>query len=164
MLVIWGSAAASPWDGDSIASIFSGRVLDPIEGVWEMPGDGAALLIAKSAPSTFDIILLDSPRLDLDPGMVLGRAVAAPTPGTYDATLKTYALGHKRIKGTSMVMKIVGGCNLQFKPYSEKWSLSLNRWIYRVLRVTPVKGKAPEGLVGAKRIYPVGPDNYKPAL
>lgn len=164
MLAISLSAAASPWDGDSIASIFAGRVLDPIEGVWQMPDDGAAILITRAATDAYAIILLDSPRLDAEPGTVLGRAVASPEPGTYDATLHTSDLGHKRIKGTTMVLKIIDGRNLQFRPYSEKWSLSLRRWFYRVLRVTPVKGRAPEGLVGAKRVYPIGPDNYKPCL
>lgn len=164
MLAISSAVAASPFDGDSIASMFQGRVLDPIEGVWQMYDDGAAIIITKIASTTYKIVLLDSPRLDIEPGTELGRAVATPVSGTYDATLKAYALGHKRVKGTSMVMKIVDGCNMQFKPYSEKWSISFNRWIYRMLRVTPVKGRAPEGLVGARRVYPLGPDNYKPIL
>lgn len=164
MLLISGVAAASPWDGDSIASIFANRRLDPIEGVWQMYDDGAAFIITKVASTTYSIVLLDSPRLDLMPGLELGRVVATPVDGTYDATLKTSALGNKRIKGTTMVMKIIDGCKMQFKPYSEKWAISFNRWIYRILRVTPVKKNAPEGLIGARRVYPLGPDNYKPVL
>lgn len=164
MLSISAMAAASPWDGDSIASLFAGRALDPIEGVWQMYDDGAAFVITKVAATTYSIVLLDSPLLDLEPGIELGRAVATPVAGTYDATIKARALGSKRVKGTSMVMKIVEGCNMQMKPYSEKWTVSFNRWFYRMLRVTPVKNSAPEGLVGARRVYPLGPDNYKPCL
>ncbi len=151
---LFHTAQASPWDADSIRTALDGRVLDPIEGVWQFPDDGATLLILRASATTFDIIMLDSPRLDVPPGINIGSAAVTPTLRTYDAKLDNKALGDNKLKKSTTSITVTDDGVLRFKPYSQGWSMSIKRWIPYFLRITFREDSKPDGLTGATRIYP----------
>lgn len=144
--------------------LFAGRVLDPVEGIWQFPGDGAVLRVCRKSATSFEIALLDSPSLDIEPGIVIGEAVASPKAGHYDAHLQSGKLGEKRIKRSTVEMVITDAGGLQFKPYREGMGISVKRWFYRIFKVSLVDGSAPADLTGAVKIYPVDMSAYKPCL
>lgn len=156
----WGR----PWDADSLASIFDGRQLAPIEGVWQVHDDGAMLLITKESASTFSIILLDSPLLDAPTGVTIGRAVATADADRYDATLERGALADRKLRPTRLVLSVTADGMLRFVPYSTGVKINLKRWVPYLLRIVENNDKRPNGLMGARRIFPLTPDTYQPCL
>ena len=166
-IILCASALAGwgrPWDADSLASIFADRQLEPIEGVWQIHDDGAMLLIAKESQSTFTIILLDSPLLDAPTGVAIGRAVATADADRYDATLERGAIADSKLRPTRLVLSVTSDGMLRFAPYSTGVKLNLKRWVPYLLRIVEKNNSRPEGLIGARRIFPLLPDSYKPCL
>lgn len=157
-------ASAEPWDRDSISQIFKNRNLDDIEGVWQFPNDGPTMLIHRSSSTNYEIVLLDSPALDIKPCSVIGQAVITADSNKYDAHLQSKPLGDKRIKRTQAVFTVKDGNTLSIKPYSTGKKISLKRWIPYYLRVTITDQKAPDGLIVAKKIYPIDMLKYKPCF
>ncbi len=155
-------ANADPWDSDSIAQILSGRVLEPIEGLWQWPDDGTLALISRSSESTFDLIVIDSPRLDIAPGTVMGRAVSTPKVNVYDARIYSGS-GEKSTKCT--ITTVASGSRLAFEGYREGKRVSLWRWLPYVFRIT-VRDNAgrPKGLEGPSKLYPKDYKTHKPCL
>lgn len=147
---------ASPWDEDSIKQIFSDRVVDEVEGVWRFPRGGAVLLICKASASSYDIRVLDSPRLDMRPGTKIGEMYETPTRHTYDGNLKLKPLGKSiKLKSSDMVFKVTDDGYLCLYPYKTGYSISFKRLFYRFFKISIIdNGEKPDGLVGAKRIYP----------
>ncbi len=157
-------AHADTWDQDSIDKALSGRTLDAIEGVWQFPDDGARLLILKSTASTCDIIMLDSPRLDVRPGISIGKAKITPSDNTYDAEFYNNPSGDKSLRKSTTKLVITSDGRLRFSPYSQGVSVSFRRWIPYFLRLTFKITDKPDGLEGAVKVYPIDNTNYKPCL
>lgn len=156
LILIPGTALASPWDEDSIAHIFSGRVVDDVEGVWRFPRGGAVLLICRSSMSSYDIRVIDSPRLDMRPGTKIGVMYETPKKNTYDGNLKLKPLGKSiKLKSSDMVFKVNDDGYLCLYPYKTGYSISFKRLFYRFFKIPIIENDdKPEGLIGAKRIYP----------
>lgn len=147
---------ASPWDQDSIAKIFSDRIVDDVEGVWRFPRGGAVLLICKSSATSYDIRILDSPRLDMKPGTKIGEMYETPKKNTYDGNLKLKSLGKSiKLKSSEMVFKVTDDGYLCLYPYKTGYSVSFKRLFYRLLKISIIdNGDKPDGLTGAKRVFP----------
>lgn len=145
---------AQTFVNDSIAAIFADRTLDPVEGVWQWPDDGAIMLVRRHTATSFDIYLLDSPRADIRPGVKIGELISAPASGNYDCHLSPSALGSGKARSHDCHVAISEGNRLIFKPYRRHDSLSLLRLVPYVLRVGFLRSTRPDNLDGARRIYP----------
>lgn len=157
-------AIAAPWDIDSIASIFAGRMPDPIEGVWQFPADGASIFIEKKTATTYDIKILDSPMLDVRPGICIGTAVATPSSSTFDAHLDAKKIGNKRLKKADAILTLVDG-HLCIRPYSTGKKIALWRWIPYFFRVSVYNDNTrPSNLDGAEKVYPIDESMLHPCL
>lgn len=155
---------ADTWDQDSIAKALGDHELDIIEGVWQFPDDGARLMILRSTAYTYNIVLLDSPRLDVRPGIVIGKAKITPTPRTYDAELTNSPSGDRSLRKSTTKIVVTPEGMLRLSPYSQGLSVSFRRWIPYFLRLTFKLTGKPDGLEGAVKVYPVQDSSYKPCL
>lgn len=151
------------WDKEYIRNMYAGRKLTPIEGVWQFPGDGAIIAITASSATTCDIIVLDSPKLNVAPGTHIGTAVLTAKNGTYDGTLKSREFGKKgKLGSENVTFNIAEGGRLIVRPYSTGLSLSFRRWFYRIFGLSIVNNNTrPKDIDGALRIYPyIESDHY----
>lgn len=164
-LFLWLSAAAlsqerpggePQWNQEYVCSLFDGRKLEPIEGVWQFPDDGATIVIVKHKSTTFDIFLLDSPKLSIRPGTLIGSAVVSPKNNYYDGSLNSASLGQKARIGSQNVTFTVGSNGtLAVRPYSTGVKVSFRRWMSYFLKFSIMdNNKRPHDLDGARRIYP----------
>ncbi|MCC8114609.1 MAG: hypothetical protein LIP03_11610 [Bacteroidales bacterium] len=151
------------WHRDSVECRLSQHALEPVEGIWQFPADGATLCIMRASESTFDIHLLDSPRLDIPAGTKVGELTDTPTKSRYDGSLDASKISNAKIKKSRAVVDVADGY-LRFKPYSDRTSVSFRRWLPYFMRMTITKPDNPDGLIGAKRVYPIDTDNFKPCL
>lgn len=147
-------SAAQTFVSDSIAGLFAGRVLDPVEGVWKWPDDGAVMLVARRTPTSFTITLLDSPRPSLRPGTQIGWLISAPERGQYDCHLDPSALGSGKARSKDCRVSIVDSDRLLFSPYRRGDTFSLRRLVPYLLRVGFLSSTRPGTLDGARRVYP----------
>lgn len=156
ILLVPVMAYTSPWDEDSIAHIFSGRTVDDVEGVWRFPRGGAVLLICRASAISYDIRVLDSPRLDMRPGTKIGEIYETPKKNTYDGNMRLKPLGKKvKLKSSDMVFKVTDDGYLCLYPYKTGYSISFKRLFYRFFKIPIVENEGkPDGLIGAKRIFP----------
>lgn len=158
---------SAEWDEDYVKSLFADRLLDPIEGVWQFPADGASLVIVKNSSTTFDIFLLDSPRFDVKPGTLVGSAVISPKKNYYDGELKPRNLGKKLKLGNQLVTFLVGdNGSLAIRPYSDGYKVSFRRWLNYFFKISISRENGrPKDLDGARRIFPYRlSDNYPVCL
>lgn len=152
------------WDADSLASIFAGRQLAPIEGVWQIHDDGAMLLIARETSSTFTIVLLDSPLLDAPTGVPIGKAVASATADKYDAILERGTISDNKLQNTRLVLTVTADGMLRLDPYTTGKKINLKRWIPYLFRIVEDNNTRPHGLMGASRIFPLFSPSRMPCL
>lgn len=147
---------AAEWDEAYVEALFADRILDPIEGVWQFPADGASVVIVKHSSSTFDIFLLDSPRLDVMPGTLIGSAVTSPKRNYYDGELRPRQLGDKTKLGKqSVTFTVNDGGTLSIRPYSDGYKLSFRRWFNYFFKISISRDNSrPKDLDGARRVYP----------
>ncbi len=155
---------AQTWNQAAIDSALTSHHLNIIEGVWQFPDDGARLLILRSTSTTYEIILLDSPRLDVRPGIVIGKAKVTPTSRTYDAELSSNPSGDKSLRKSTSKLVVTPGGMLRLSPYSQGYSISFRRWIPYLFRLTFKRTDKPDGLNGAVKVYPLQDSEYKPVL
>lgn len=155
---------ASVWDNVAAAYFPEDYQYDDLEGVWQFPDDGATLLIKRNSATAFAIILLDSPKFLVTEPTTIGKAIIAPEPHTYDAHLSRSAIGDRRLKDNDIKLSITATGMLSLTPYHQKMKLHLRRWLPYFFRVGVERGDMPDGLIGARRIFPLTTLNYKPAL
>ena len=151
------------WDTEYVESLYAGRKLAPIEGVWQFPGNGATIAVTATSSTTYDIILIDSPKLSATPGTLIGTATMTAKKDTYDGTLSSKDFGKKgRFGNESVTFSIVSGGRMIIKPYSTGLTVSFRRWFYRIFGFSIVSNDSrPKDLDGALRIFPyIESDHY----
>ena len=75
----------------AVCMAVSAYCADPLEGVWQINGDGALLEFVQSdaTVAALDIEWRDGPDLTIAPGTVIGRAVPSASAGVYDCHIAT---------------------------------------------------------------------------
>lgn len=159
-------AADDVWDQEYVKRMYGGRRLAPIEGIWRFPGNGATIAITASSSTTYDIILIDSPKLNALPGTVIGTAISTAKKDTYDGTLKSREFGKKgQIGSESVIFTVAPNGRILIKPYSTKHSVSFRRWFYRIFGLNIVSTNTrPKDIDGAIRIYPYTDSDHYPIV
>lgn len=131
---------------------------EPIEGDWQINGDGARIrfIPARGAASSCDIIWLDGPRLDILPGTIIGNAIPTSRPGVYDCRVDTDPRGKAdRHRYARFVIKLDAdtGDSFTFAPYEQAVKFSfqalLPYWWRRPLKSVDSR---PSDLDGARRV------------
>lgn len=141
-----------------ILATFSAFSASPIEGEWQVYGDGARLRFAASrgTESVFDIIWIDGPDLTVLPGTVVGSASETPSVGVYDCKVATDPRGKADKKRYArFVIKIDAdtGDSFTFAPYEQGvkfvFQALLPYWWRRPIKSVDTR---PSNLDGARRV------------
>ena len=154
------------WDQEYIKQMYGGRKLAPIEGIWRFPANGATIAITAISSTTYNILLIDSPKLNAVPGTAIGTAVATAKKDTYDGTLKSREFGKKgQIGSESVILTVSSNGRILIKPYSTKHSVSFRRWFNRIFGLNIVSTNTrPKDIDGAIRIYPYTDSDHYPIV
>ncbi len=159
MLLAALGANAQMYATDSIRALFAGRELDPAEGVWQWPDDGAVMLITRRANDAFTISLLSSPRCDMEPGTVVGTLLRGPN-DRYDARLETKTPGRHALRGSTCLVQVMPGGRLSFTPYHNRDSYSLFRLAPYFFRIGFRSEDRPAQMDAAVKLYPPPADAH----
>lgn len=149
---------------DSIMARLASLPLCPIEGLWQMGGDGALFVVERAewstahAPARLKLVMVRSPWRSIRPGTVFGHAVVTAKPRVYEARI--YSENARR-SGLALPRKFTltvdaDGGILTFKPFKSPFRINLFRLLpYMYRRVITPQQSRPDGLDGAVRIFPV---------
>ena len=149
------------------ATASNAMALDPIEGIWQWPDDGAVMEIKACSETAFTIVLLDSPDLTIKPGTEIGRAVSTPRKGSYDATISTRGALRPgaKLKSEYCVISVTDHGTLVFKPYRTGLRVNILRLFPYFRRIRPYyEDSRPDDIDGPRRIYPEDPATIHPVL
>lgn len=154
-------AGLASYGGDLISSLKQ-RIDESagvIDGIYEMPGDGAvfAVVSASGRSGRWDLIVIDSPDFSVEPGTPFGYAVAGASPDVFDARLYEELRSDRKVKSHDFALRLGDDGRLSFEAYRNSRRVSFWRWIPYLFRVTVIEeNNRPKGLDGAVRIYPPG--------
>lgn len=135
-----------------------GQASSPIVGEWQLTGGGARLRFADAPGNdgTFEIIWVDGPDLSIEPGTIVGYAVASPNVGVYDCAVTLDPRGRgDRKRYARFVIKIDAETadSFTFAPYEQKVKFSIKTllpyWWRRSFKTVDTR---PANLDGAFRV------------
>lgn len=156
-----GVMSAATWDIDSLERKISMTARSAIEGVWQVGGEGGAIVNISSAtgrPGIYDVTLLDSPDMAVKTGCIVGEIEQTGLADTWQARfLKSGAVGApiKKSSTRDFIIRMTEDGHLRFSGFKKNKSISLWRWIPYLFRVTVIENDTRPGDVdGAVRLYP----------
>ncbi|MDE6305911.1 MAG: hypothetical protein K2L90_04900 [Muribaculaceae bacterium] len=151
---------------DSVETRLSGSALHPIEGIWQMTGDGAVIAIEQSQPYTagqtlasgYRIVLIQSPCRRIRPGTIMGYATQSAKSGRYDAAIYASVddngILHRKRRFTLELHDTES--RLAFIRHRADLRIDLRRLIPYLFRVSIATGSdRPRDMDGAIRLFPV---------
>lgn len=143
-------------DITSADSLFSGKGLSQVEGLWRISGsEGVMAVIADPATIFYRIVAVDSPDRSVCPGTVMGAMTAAGRTGHYDARMFTGCDDGVLSNAKRFTVSVNDDGRLIIVPVINKLKVNLWRFLPYMFRasVTRVNDR-PNNLDGAIRLYP----------
>lgn len=141
---------------DSVTARFEGRALRDIEGVWQWK-TGATVAISVDDRGLVELVLVDTTDPLIDTPQVMGTGTFGGKKGLYHLKLHS---GTNRDSGTfdesthDFVAQIDNDGQLILKPFSTGYKISVRRLLPYLFRLSITNQSAPDGIEGARRIYP----------
>ncbi len=148
----------------------STRPLHPVEGVWQMTSDGAAIAIERSDDYAarrndglvaYRIVLIQSPDRSVVPGTVIGYAQPSAKAGVYNARFYTAIRAGRLAEPRGFMMKVEpesGGngdpVSLVLTRDNPKYSVDLWRMLPYMYRRVVRRNEQRESVDGCVRVYP----------
>lgn len=150
------ATSARVFSNDSIKALIDSRPIDPIEGIWQWPDDGATIAIIAAGSGAFEMIVIDSPDMAVAPGTIMGRVTRSARKSLYDARIMSRVDSDGKMSHhKKFSIDITDPERLSVEPYQKGKSISLWRWIPYIFRMTiNSRDTSPAGIDGAVRIYP----------
>lgn len=132
------------------------RTLSPLEGVWQT-SPLTILAIIRTGQSTYDIIMYGSDDLSIKLPRKVGSATTAARPGLYDAHIaRRISKGGKLSRPANVALQLSDNLAwLEFNVYKKGIRVNLSRLLPYMFRFAfRSVDTSPQGLEGARRIYP----------
>lgn len=158
-------------DIDSVKNCISQRPLNSIEGLWQLSGSQAIVVIEPttspqlSIPGSnitiYQIVIVTSPRKSVRPGTVLGYFTQSGRDHVYDSYLYTSRIRSALKNYKRYTLSLSSDDHfIAMTPIKSRWHLSLRHSFNFLMRAyvsnNDVESPAPEGLI---KLFPV---NGKP--
>lgn len=149
----------------NVTTRLSQAPLHDIEGIWQFVDNGTTIAIEQFNPDViagvqshlYRIVIINSARLSIEPGTVMGYASATTKENCFDARIFTDGKlnGILSIPQTFTLNLTDDASRLSFNEYKTEVKINLWRLIPYIYRVgVSVKNTRPKGLDGCIKIYP----------
>lgn len=149
---------------DSVELRLSQSPLHDIEGIWQFTEDGAYVVIeqaqADKMPARgivmYQMVVLESPRLSVRPGTVMGYATLTAKADCYDAYVYTDFDGGAILSKAERFTLTLKDSRLQFKRHKSGVKINLWRFVPYMFRYSvKTYDERPKDLDGCIKIYPL---------
>lgn len=149
----------SEFDLFSVKSLFEGRALDTIEGVWHLSDEdeGVIAIVADPRHNSFEIRAVNASDRAVRPGTLIGTATRSAAPGVYDAYIFTRSDEEGRLsKRKNVILKVNERGGLVFQSVKNSWKLNFWKIMPYMFRYSfSRENNRPTNIDGAYRIFPV---------
>lgn len=147
--------------------------LNNIEGIWQFPADGAQVVIERFTPDNYRddgatryrLVVIQSPRLSVRPGTVMGYMIPSAKKGYYDARIYTAFDGGLHLSTpTKFILKHSDDGRLSFVEHKTGVKVNLWRMVPYMFRYSiSAQDNRPEDMNGCVKIFPrETEDNHAP--
>ncbi len=138
--------------------------LDNIEGIWQFPTDGAQVVIERFIPDNYRddgatryrLVVIQSPRLSVRPGTVMGYMIPSAKKGYYDARIYTVFDGGLHLSSPKkFILKHSDDGRLSFVEHKTGVKINLWRMVPYMFRYSiSTQDNRPEDMNGCIKIFP----------
>lgn len=148
---------------DSVKTRISQSPRHEIEGIWQFLDNGSIVAIERYDPNNilentqyfYRIVIIKSNQLHIEPGTIMGYAIATTKPNCYDAHIYTSSLLDGILSSPHTFTLNLKDDFLSFNRYKTEIKVNLWRWLPYIYRIgLSVNNTRPNGLDGCLRIYP----------
>lgn len=159
--VFWAQQMyAGEFDLDSLKTYLREDSRSPIEGIWQISGEGAVIAISRKPASkaNFEVSIIDSPALEVLPGTIVGELTTTGADDMWEARfVRAGKAGQAlpRVGSRDFMCRLVSPGVLRFSSFRKNRKISLWRWIPYLFRVSvSEKPTRPADADGARMLYP----------
>lgn len=153
------------YEYDDVITRLSQAPLHDIEGIWQFVDNGTTIAIEQFNPDViageqsflYRIVIINSARLSIEPGTIMGYASATTKENCFDARIFTNGKlnGILSLPQTFTLNLTDDASRLTFNEYKKEIKINLWKFIPYIYRVgISVKDTRPKGLDGCIKIYP----------
>lgn len=138
--------------------------LNNIEGIWQFPSDGALVVIERFIPDNYRddgveryrLVVVQSPRLSVRPGTIMGYMIPSAKKGYYDARIYTSFDGGINLNTPKkFILKHSDDARLSFVEHKTGVKVNLWRMVPYMFRYSISKqDNRPEEMNGCIKIFP----------
>lgn len=135
-----------------------------IEGIWQFPTDGALVVIEQFTPDNYRddevtryrLVVVQSPRLSVRPGTIMGYMTPSAKKGYYDARIYTAFDGGLSLSDPKkFILKLSDDARLSFVEHKTGIKVNLWRMVPYMFRYSiSSQDNRPEEMNGCIKIYP----------
>lgn len=159
-------ATAATADGytdiDSVEARMAARPLLPLEGVWELTTDGAAIAIermdgiCRDHTSAYRITVISMPDRSIPPGTVMGVATETADRRKFDARIYTRSTGERLSSPADFIISLDNdNSRLSMSHYRRGLKVNLWRMVPYMFRYSVgLRDERPRDLDGMVKTYP----------
>lgn len=159
------SSVLKGYEYDDVITRLSQAPLHDIEGIWQFIDNGTKIAIEQFNPDViageqsylYRIVIINSDRLSIEPGTIMGYASATTKEKCFDARI----FSDGKLNGVLSIPKTLtlnltdDASRLSFNEYKTEVKINLWRLIPYIYRVgLSIKNTRPKGLDGCIKIYP----------
>ncbi len=159
------SSVLKEYEYDDVITRLSQAPLHDIEGIWQFIDNGTKIAIEQFNPDViageqsylYRIVIINSDRLSIEPGTIMGYASATTKEKCFDARI----FSDGKLNGVLSIPKTLtlnltdDASRLSFNEYKTEVKINLWRLIPYIYRVgLSIKNTRPKGLDGCIKIYP----------
>lgn len=159
------SSVLKGYEYDSVISRLSQAPLHDIEGIWQFVDNGTTIVIEQFNPDEiareqshlYRIVILNSARLSIEPGTIMGYASITTKENCFDARIFSDGkLTGILSRPKTLTLNLSDDTSrLSFNEYKKEIKINLWKLIPYIYRVgISVKNTRPKGLDGCIKIYP----------
>ena len=162
LICVLGAEAVSAggFDLDSLKTYLREDSRSPIEGIWQISGEGAVIAISRkpATQATYEVRIIDSPALEILPGQIVGELTTTGADDVWEARFAKPGKSDRPLPKSGsrdFMCKLVSPGVMRFSSFRKNRKISLWRWIPYLFRVTvSEKPTRPADADGARMIYP----------
>ena len=159
------SSVLKGYEYDNVITRLSQAPLHDIEGIWQFVDNGTTIAIEQFNPDVivgeqpylYRIVIINSDRLSIETGTIMGYASATTKENCFDARI----FSDGKLNGILSIPKTLtmnltnDASRLSFNEYKTEVKINLWRLIPYIYRVGfSIKNTRPKGLDGCIKIYP----------
>lgn len=163
------SSVIEGYERDSVISRMRSLTLHPIEGLWQFAENGATIAIERNSNglpddgvTRYHMVIVNSPRLTIEPGTLMGYVTPTAKKGVYEATIYTNFDGGTTLTiPKKFILTFNDDSHLAFSRDNSGIRINIWRFMPYMFRYSiTYKNERPRNIDGCIRVFPESANSF----